>query len=621
MPTPFATTTAVNPWYSFSTHPPARHYGGKTWITYQANTGNAYRIDGTVYDHAAQTLTPFTVGGYGLVDDDHGSPALVRDADGYWHCFGGAHNSPLKHWRTTAPDTPTWQAEPDLPGACTYAHPVLVGATVYVFYRRTDGGSMPVCVRVGTAASGAITWGAEQVVLDFGPDTRSYPNLCHVRGTDLVLTATRAEPYTDQQRRDQYVIRYSTTTGLASDLNGVAWTLPLGRATLDASFRVVAQPDTRGDNCASVFDAAGRLHLVFANGGGLGPFALHHLIVGGPVAASIGTLDAQPAGIGYPGSLSGTALVASGDGVDFWWPDDNGTYAYGGGSYKRRRWSPATGWGAVETMLTATTWPLNHVSPVADAHPDARVIVGETTQIANDASNEQPIRLYLHGDSGFLAPSAPPPPPPPPSMTVLLLDPWDRASGRLLSVTGPMQLQAGAWIFSGTGYLTLPDHVDWTFDGDATTEAWVKWPTIPTAQQTVVSHYEASDTTREFSCMVDGGASPKKLTLLASRNGAPDLTLSATWSPVAGTLHALCWERAGSTVRLYVDGVKLASGTLAGALFESPALLVVGGQNPTSGVVNKLGAGTVFPCLRITKGAALYASDAGYTVPTLPLAG
>jgi hypothetical protein len=103
-------------------------------------------------------------------------------------------------------------------------------------------------------------------------------------------------------------------------------------------------------------------------------------------------------------------------------------------------------------------------------------------------------------------------------------------------------------------------------------------------------------------------------TVAASRTGAPDLVLSATASVTAGTAYQVCAERAGATVRLYVNGAVVATGSLSGALYNSPERVYVG-CGIAGGVLQEFFPGTVGG-YRYTVGTARY--NGAYTPPVLP---
>ncbi|RUU73918.1 hypothetical protein EOD00_39390, partial [Mesorhizobium sp. M7A.T.Ca.TU.009.01.3.1] len=80
------------------------------------------------------------------------------------------------------------------------------------------------------------------------------------------------------------------------------------------------------------------------------------------------------------------------------------------------------------------------------------------------------------------------------------------------------------------------------------------------------------------------------------------------------TWKHLCFERSGTKLRLYADGVMENSASSIGssALFDSTAVLAIGmrSTSTTAGFNGHLKE------LRITKGVARYNNDAGFTPPS-----
>jgi hypothetical protein len=200
-------------------------------------------------------------------------------------------------------------------------------------------------------------------------------------------------------------------------------------------------------------------------------------------------------------------------------------------------------------------------------------------------------------------------------------------SGHNVTCAGDPLLVGEEWVFDGVGaYLSMPDHSDFTLDGDFTIELFgVKFAADTTAQS-LVAHYNTTGDwleSRSFFCGFLGSASPKVLRLLGSTGGTSGTTttISGTFTPTLNAAYNITFERSGSTVRIYAgaDGDDLglvASGTLAGSLFNSAAPVTVGCHNPDTPTDFFNGR---LKALRITKGTARYANDAGYTPPTLPL--
>jgi hypothetical protein len=108
-----------------------------------------------------------------------------------------------------------------------------------------------------------------------------------------------------------------------------------------------------------------------------------------------------------------------------------------------------------------------------------------------------------------------------------------------------------------------------------------------------------------------------ELQFFGSTNGSGSTAISYTWSPTLATPYQIAIDRSGSTVRIYVDGTMVASGTIAGALHASTTTFLTIGQNSSgSGFTTPWGGSA--KALRIT-GAARYATNGSYTVPSLPL--
>jgi len=76
------------------------------------------------------------------IDDNHHTPVILRDNDGYLHVFYGAHNiGGAQHSKSDDPDDiSSWTDKGRVGHAATYPHPVLAGSDIYLFYRTTDGG-------------------------------------------------------------------------------------------------------------------------------------------------------------------------------------------------------------------------------------------------------------------------------------------------------------------------------------------------------------------------------------------------------------------------------------------------------------------------------------------------
>lgn len=142
---------------------------------------------------------------------------------------------------------------------------------------------------------------------------------------------------------------------------------------------------------------------------------------------------------------------------------------------------------------------------------------------------------------------------------------------------------------------------DWTVEG------WFKFATVSATQQILCGcwttinrkifqlYYASSQLVFQWS--VDGS------------NVAG--TVQGAWVPTVGPWFHVVAERSGGTIRLYVDGVMMASGAIGTAMIGSIDPFQIGRSTSNSNLMN----GWVDD-FRVTKMVARYASDSGYTVPT-----
>lgn len=160
------------------------------------------------------------------------------------------------------------------------------------------------------------------------------------------------------------------------------------------------------------------------------------------------------------------------------------------------------------------------------------------------------------------------------------------------------------------------DSADWNLPGDFTIEVFgVKFDSVG-ADTPIVAHSSPSDKSWNFYF----SSSTPGLQFLISTDGTNWALLTViSWSPTAGTAYDLCVERSGSTIRFYVDGSMIGSLTSSLVPHDAAQQVTVGYTNDNSGVLNTASYfGGSMKALRITK-VARYASDGGYTVPSLPL--
>jgi hypothetical protein len=166
------------------------------------------------------------------------------------------------------------------------------------------------------------------------------------------------------------------------------------------------------------------------------------------------------------------------------------------------------------------------------------------------------------------------------------------------------------------------DSADWSLgSGDFTIEGFF-YHEEKTVNETLVSQWRGAtgEDQRAWLFRYRGDLATDALEFVASSNGSTSsVIVSGNWSPTVQTWYYYCVERSGDTFRIYAGPAggtasMLAKATSSIAIFNSSARLHVGSAN------NNIGAQATFygdiDELRITKGVARYATDAGFAVPT-----
>jgi hypothetical protein len=160
-------------------------------------------------------------------------------------------------------------------------------------------------------------------------------------------------------------------------------------------------------------------------------------------------------------------------------------------------------------------------------------------------------------------------------------------------------------------YVEFPDSFDFTFDGDFTIEAWVRYAVVPTADSQIVSHYDSqSGNNRSF--LFHYGLTGSKLTIQLSGDGSSLTNINGNWTPIVDTWYHVAATRSGTSVNVWLDGVSVGSGTFSGALYNTPQPLCIGSVRGTSGFTQYHNGW--IEDVRIVKGEALYTGT--FTPPT-----
>jgi hypothetical protein len=160
---------------------------------------------------------------------------------------------------------------------------------------------------------------------------------------------------------------------------------------------------------------------------------------------------------------------------------------------------------------------------------------------------------------------------------------------------------------NSTSYLTAADADAWHFGAGAfTVECWARYTVTPTGTPVFLAQWGSGSN----GWILRYASS--QLQFIYSTTGSDEPFVAGTFSPVAGTWYHVAVDRdTGGTLRLYVDGVVVATAALGtAALFNSPLALTIGSHNLFSSWSHIGDLDEV----RVTKGVARYAG--AFTPPT-----
>lgn len=147
------------------------------------------------------------------------------------------------------------------------------------------------------------------------------------------------------------------------------------------------------------------------------------------------------------------------------------------------------------------------------------------------------------------------------------------------------------------------------FTGDFTVEGWA-YHNNSSGTQGIIGKGGNTGSARSWVIYWNGAT----ITAEISTTGAASALTLAGSASSDDVWHHVCLERKGTKVRLYFDGVMVASGTMGTALFDNNTTpLVFGAINGTNNMLDNR-----VDDWRITQGLARYDSDSGFAVPTDP---
>ena len=194
-------------------------------------------------------------------------------------------------------------------------------------------------------------------------------------------------------------------------------------------------------------------------------------------------------------------------------------------------------------------------------------------------------------------------------------------TGKVMTAVGNAQIDTAqskfggaSGLFDGAGdRITAADSVDWAFGtGPYTIEFFVRLNS-KTSEQTFITQWGTGASANAWAFYIESGVLKMRAGI-----GFSYADLGAAWTPTLGVWYHLCVERdASGKTRIYRDGAMVTS--------HATSLNFSFVDSPTDLAIGAIGTTATFPSydfngwmdeLRITKGVARYANDAGFTVPT-----
>lgn len=222
---------------------------GRIVVAYQGRSFDPYAA---VYDPASGAWRgPWRIADNPLVGDEHGGPAMVEDAQGFYHVFFGSHNSAILHARSVRPrDASRWgpagtimlgSAEPSgtpVEARGTYPQAAVDASGTVRLLFRANGGLFSDWV-LAESRDGCVTWSAPEQVLDGEPNAYGWyasswvepDGDLHVAATLVDYEAWRAQPFS---RQNLYYLRRDASTGSWTGASGDAIASPRDLATLES---------------------------------------------------------------------------------------------------------------------------------------------------------------------------------------------------------------------------------------------------------------------------------------------------------------------------------------------------------------------------------------------------
>lgn len=398
----------------------------KTWCCWEGRNGVYRIINVRVYNNLTGSWSNIYQAAIdALVDDSHGNPAIIKDADGYWHIFYGGHASNIQHSVTASQNDPSvWTIQPFVNNG-TYTRPLLVNGQIWLFYRGFDpfGLSSLSTFQVSKSTSvvnGVVTWSSPEFLVDLqdGSHAGRYDGgRLFIRGGTIYTIATRPTQ-NDTLRRGLYNFQIDIATGDISNLDNSVTvakaSLPVNLTQANASFLIAdAAFNNNAQLCIPdhVFDISGTRHFLHWFSSDQVTYMLNYYSATSGVMSGATTLVTQSNGF----FSAWNAFTATPDGaVQAWWTsypkNSAGDDPTGGppiGLYYANK--PLSGsFGAFQLLMASD--PLFPLGPCGAVHntvaynSDVRLLFCQAPW--NELAAPGNGKIYLFGDRGLVGASS-----------------------------------------------------------------------------------------------------------------------------------------------------------------------------------------------------------------------
>lgn len=183
--------------------------------------------------------------------------------------------------------------------------------------------------------------------------------------------------------------------------------------------------------------------------------------------------------------------------------------------------------------------------------------------------------------------------------------------------TAQSKFGGSSLLLDGTGdYVSLATSPRFWFsmagyNSPFTIEGFFRWNADPSSFQHLVGLWSVTGDEKSWDLRYDGAGN--ELEFAMSVDGSTTLTdIAFSWTPTLNTWYHIAVDFDGSKYRLYLDGTMVGSSTTIRSLYPSKSVVALGarGSDATeyfNGWVEEV---------RVVRGAAIYATDSGFTPPT-----